>query len=209
MPANFILASRMTKALLRKSNSMRLSQLESLPPVPGRVVFLGDTLAHHGVWNEWFPQLPTLNNGINATSVQDALDRLDRTIVSPMAVVVMAGYDDLTGMGRSREPDIIATQVRLLLDRLRDRFPAAAVLVTGVQPDRRRGYANAVRQLNTRLRNLALETGATYVDVSHALAGPDGTLRPEFSGRGLNGAGYKALAGALAPHLDALKEASS
>jgi lysophospholipase L1-like esterase len=206
---NFVLASRITKALLRKTNSMRLSQLESLPPAPGRVVFLGDALAHHGAWNEWFPDLPTLNNGITATSVQDALDRIDRTIVAPAAVVVMAGYGDLTGMGRSRKPDNIAAQVRLLLDRLRDRFPAATVLVTSVQPDQRRGHASAAGQLNARLRNLAPETGATYVDVWHALAGPDGTLRPEFSGHGLNGAGYKALAAALAPSLDALKEASS
>jgi GDSL-like Lipase/Acylhydrolase family len=189
MPENFVLASRVMKALQRKSNAMRLSQLESLPPVPGSVVFFGDGLAHHGVWNEWFPDLPTLNNGIGATSVQDALDGLDRTIVAPAAVVVMVGYGDLTGMGRSRKPDNIAAQVRLLLDRLRGQFPAAPVLVTSVPPDKRCRYVNAVGQLNTRLRNLALETGATYVDVWNALAGPDGALRSEFSGRNLNGPG--------------------
>jgi lysophospholipase L1-like esterase len=200
----------MTKALLRKSNAMRLSQLQSLPPVPGRVVFFGDTLAHHGVWNEWFPDLPTLNNGISATSVQDALDRLDRTIVAPMAVVVMVGYGDLTGLGRSRNPDTVAAQVRLLLDRLRDRFPAAPVLVTSVQPGKRRGYVNAVQQLNARLRTLAIDSGATYVNTWHVLADADGALLSKFSsGPGLNGSCYQAIAGALAPHLNALKEASS
>jgi lysophospholipase L1-like esterase len=161
------------------------------------------------VWNEWFPDLPTLNNGISATSVQDALDRLDRTIVAPAAVVVMVGYGDLTGMGRSRKPENIAAQVRQLVNHLHDRFPAAPVLVTSVQPDKRRRYTHAVERLNMRLLDVTLTTGATYVDVWHALARPDGTLRPEFSGRGLSGSGYKALASAVAPYFDSLKEASS
>ena len=209
MPRNFVLVSRAYQALLNKPNAMRLSQLESLPRVPGRVVFLGDVLAHDGLWNEWFPDLPTLNNGLSASSAQDALDRLDRTIVAPAAVVVMTGYGDLTGMGSSRKPDDIAAQIRLLLHRLHDRFPATPVLVVSVQPDKRARHANAVKQLNARLRDLTLETGSTYVDVWHALADSDGTLRSDCSDHGLNGSAYKAITGVLAPHLTALKEASA
>jgi lysophospholipase L1-like esterase len=205
-----VLSGRLLRVLLKKSNAMRLSQLEALAPgSAGRVVFFGDTLAHDGLWNEWFPDVPTMNNGIVATGVQDMLDRLDRTIVAPRAVVVMAGNGDLAGMGRSRDAGSIAAQVGLLIGRLRTRFPAAAILITSAHPDVRRRRGTAVQQLNALLNSLARDNGATYIDIFQPLAGPGGVLHPRFTGRGLNGAGYRVLAAALAPHLRALSEASS
>jgi lysophospholipase L1-like esterase len=71
--------------------------------------------------------------------------------------------------------------------------------------------SEAVCSLNDRYRNIATETGTTYVDLSGVLSAADGSLRSEltFDGLHLNGSGYRAWVELLRPHLEPLGEARS
>lgn len=114
----------------------------------------------------------------------------------------MIGTNDLHGLGRSREPSAIASQVENLLEQLEQRAPLAPILLNSVLPRSRR-FALRIRDLNQRYRQLA-GGNVTYVDLWSAMADSSGALRGEFTRDGLhlNGAGYRAWVDVLRPHID-------
>lgn len=58
------LAAPLIRRLGQRKLAERLAQFALMPPTPGRVVFLGDSIIEQGQWDGWFPALPTLNRGI-------------------------------------------------------------------------------------------------------------------------------------------------
>lgn len=192
--------------LLRRTKAARRSVFEAQPPLPGRVLFLGDSITEGGAWEGWFPDLPTTNRGIGGDVIADVLDRLDTAVESPLAVSLMIGTNDLSGLGQSRDVEDIATQFRELLTRIRECAPGAPLLVTSVLP-RSAYFAERITRLNASYRSIAEEAGAVWIDLWPVMAGPAGELRTELTVEGLhlNGAGYRVWVEALEPRLrDAL-----
>ena len=192
------------RRILARSIAMRRSQFEALPSVPGRVVFLGDSITEGGQWDEWFPDLPTLNRGIGGDSVSGVLDRLDTALCEPRAVSLLVGTNDLSGLGRSHRVEDIADQMDALLAGIRRAAPAAPLLVNGVMP-RSKSLADDIEQLNRRYEELATKHGAVYIDLWPGLVGPDRALRKDATSDGthLNGTGYRIWIDILRPHLAA------
>ncbi|MRH91485.1 GDSL family lipase [Nocardia sp. SYP-A9097] len=187
------------KYMLMPSIRMRISQFERLPTPAGGVVFLGDSLTEGGLWHEWFPEVGTVNRGINGDTIGNLRARLDSAIVDPTAVFVLIGTNDL-GMGATA--DEIGAEMRLLVRAIRDRAPGVPLYLQSVPP-RQPKFADRVRALNRAYRTIAEESDAVYIDLWPALADENGGLRAEFTGDGLHlgGAGYSAWAEVLRPHL--------
>jgi lysophospholipase L1-like esterase len=196
------LLSPLAKPFLRRSKAMRGSQFEFLPAVPGRVVFLGDSITEGGCWDEWFAELPTCNRGINGDTVAGVSARLASALNEPQAVSLLIGTNDLGGMGETRDVDRIAEQVRELILALRQEAPAATLLVNSVMP-RVASMASTIGRLNEHYSEAAVEAHATFVDLWPALAAADGSLRDEFTADHLhlNGPGYGAWVEVLRPLL--------
>ncbi len=190
------------RKLLVAGKGRRRSQFEVLPVPPGRVLFLGDSITHEGLWEEWLPGLATLNRGISGDTVAGVLDRLDDAINAPVAISLLIGTNDLTGIGRSRKVEDIAPQFRELVGRIVERAPEATLLINSVMP-RTAWAAPRVRALNAHYRSVAADAGATFVDLWPALAGPDHELRRELTPDNLhlNGSGYGAWVDVLRPLL--------
>jgi lysophospholipase L1-like esterase len=190
------------KRLIVRQVVMRRSQFEVMPKVPGRVVFLGDSITQGGLWDEWFPDLPTLNRGINGDSVGGVLDRLDSALHEPRAVSLLIGTNDLAGLGRSHRVEDVAQQMDTLLSRIRASAPGARLLVNGIMP-RSKALADDIEALNRRYEQLAVKHGAAYVDLWPALVGPNRALHKDLTRDGihLNGAGYRIWVDILRPHL--------
>jgi lysophospholipase L1-like esterase len=190
------------RPIMRRTIAMRTSQLELLPRLAGRVVFLGDSITELGCWNEWFPDLPTLNRGVGGDTVGGVHARLDVALHDPVAVSLLIGTNDLGGMGPTRSVDGIANQARELVLAIRRTAPDSALLVNSLMP-RVRSMAGTIRDLNERYARIAVDAGATYVDLWPALATSDGALRDEFTldHLHLNGAGYRAWVEVLRSHL--------
>ncbi len=197
--------SSVIRKLMARSIAMRRSQLETLPRVPGRVVFLGDSITDQGIWQEWFPELSTLNRGVSGDTVGGLLSRLDVALHEPTAISLLIGTNDLSGFGTSYKVDAIAAQMDTLLTRIRELAPAAPLFVNSVMP-RSQALTRDVDELNARYRELTAKHGATWIDVWSLLAAPDRTLRKELSldGIHLNGPGYQIWVDALRPHLSAV-----
>jgi len=196
-----ILAPLLRRAL-RSRQALREAQFEALPPAPGRIVFLGDSITEWTAWEDWFPALPTTNRGIGGQAVCDILARLGSAIVEPRAVSLLIGTNDLHGLGRSSDVEEIATQMGVLVECIRGMAPAATLLINSVLP-RSTHFRDRILHLNDHYRRIAEASGSTYVDVWPALAGPDGEIRPELTADGLHLsiAGYKAWTDVLRPYL--------
>lgn len=197
------------RRMLAGPQAARRSQFDHLLPATGRIVFLGDSITEQGMWDEWFPEWPVINRGIGGDTAGGVTKRLDSAINGPLAVSLLIGTNDLTGLGRSRDVGAIAAQVRLLVRRIRDRAPEAHIVINSVMP-RSEWFAPRVTRLNEHYRVIARDVDAVYLDLWPALAGPSGELRTEFTRDGLHltGAGYRAWVDALRPVLRPVGEPS-
>jgi lysophospholipase L1-like esterase len=197
------LTLRAFRPLLLKTMEMRRTQLEQFPVPTGRVVFLGDSITEQGVWNEWFPELPTLNRGIGSDTIGGVKARLDHAVNQPAVISLLIGTNDLSGLGTSTKVPDIARQMRELVGRIRELAPTAPLIVNSVMP-RQRPYASRVRELNEHYRGIAGDAEATYVDLWPTLADERGALKAAFTADNLhlNGAGYRAWVEVLRPAVD-------
>lgn len=186
---------------MRVQQDMRASQFALLVPAPGAVVFVGDSITHGGLWDEWFPDALVVNRGSGGETSADVLRRIDAAINAPAAVFLLIGTNDISHL--SSLPSIVGN-IREILSRVKRLAPDAPIYLQSVMP-RSKAFAGHVKALNDALRTLVADQGAqiNYLDLWPALAAPDGALRAEFTGDQLhlNGAGYKAWVAALRPYV--------
>ncbi|MGA6222070.1 GDSL-type esterase/lipase family protein [Streptomyces umbrinus] len=188
--------------IVLRNQRMRVSQFETLGAPSRKVVFLGSSIVEGGQWEEWFPELETLNRGVGGNTVDDLAARLDSALNDPQKIVLLIGTNDLRDLVEPSAADEIAVRMERLVARIRAAAPAAPLYINSVLP-RARIYADSICALNKHYARIADETGAAYLDLWPALAGPDGAIRPEFSldELHLTGAGYRAWTEVLRPHL--------
>jgi lysophospholipase L1-like esterase len=190
------------RPLMASAQAGRRSQFEALPSLADRVLFLGDSITEQGMWAEWFPELRTLNRGVGGDPICGVLARLDTAINEPRAISLLIGTNDLHGAGKSSAVVAIAAQMRELVDGIRRMAPSAPLFINSVLP-RSTLFRDRIQSLNEAYLQIAVDAGATYVDVWPALAGPDGAIRRDLTSDGLHlrGAGYRAWTDVLRPHL--------
>lgn len=101
----------------------------------GAVVFLGDSIT--AKWNlaEAFPDLKVANRGISGDTTRGMFCRIQDNVlnVHPKAIVFMGGINDFTQQPRGT-PQIIAANVRSILEQIRTSNPNTPVLVCEILP---------------------------------------------------------------------------
>jgi lysophospholipase L1-like esterase len=164
------------RAAMEVTKVARRSQFELLPPPPGSVLFLGDSITEGGLWNEWFPYVVAINRGIGGDTVIGVADRLDTALGSPAVISLLIGTNDLQLYGQDRDVAEIVKEAEQLVRAVRQHAPKA----------------------------LAREVNAHYLDLWPDLADGAGALRAEFTldALHLNGFGYRAWTNRLRPLID-------
>ncbi len=183
---------------MRPQQEHRRSQFAALPPSPGSIVFLGDSISEGGLWDEWFPDVPVLNRGIGGETSAQVRVRLDTAIHDPLAVFLLVGTNDLSAGVAAAE---VARNIGEIIDGIGHRAPDALVVVQSVMP-RSAAFRDEVRRLNQEIRRVvAGRATARYLDLWPALATPTGVLRAEFTRDALhlNGDGYRAWVDVIRP----------
>lgn len=176
----------------------------------GAVVFLGDSITQG--WGErlarHFPDLKAANRGISGDTTRGLLLRLEEDVlaVNPSAVVLLIGTNDLE---EQAHPWTIASNIRLLLARLKAHDPAVPVVVCQVMPssDAKRRPAYKIKRLNLLIREATKDQPqVVHLDTWTLFATPQGDADPaEFPDLlHLNDAGYAKWAAALRPILETL-----
>lgn len=169
------------EAIVAKSNSRNVG------------VLLGDSLS---LWfpNSYLPETRTwLNQSISGDTTKGILRRLkDFSQTRPGVVYIMAGVNDLKQGATDAE---ILGNLRQIIHHLRVTHPQAKIVMQSILPTRSLPVApQRVHQLNQRLKAIANQQGAYYLDVYSYLVDAGGYLRSDFTTDGLhlNSTGYQA-----------------
>lgn len=168
-----------------------------------QLIFLGDSLIEFSDWQRCFPAYRVVNLGQAGETVQELRQRLTRLagrLTEPAWFLLMIGTNNV-----AMEDYGFVPEYRAIVAGLRQRYPAAAVQITSLLPMRLPWLApDTIPRLNDRLRSVAQELGASYVDAYAAFAG-SGAGNALFLDDGvhLSEAGYAVWAAAIAPFLPA------
>ena len=170
----------------------------------GAVVFLGDSITQGwGNLGKAFPGLKTANRGISGDVTRGVLYRLKEDVLdlNPAAVVLLIGTNDLEEKG---EPEVIASNVKLILAALKAHNPKMPVIVCRVMPSdpSKSRPADKIQQINALVDEL-VKADPQFIscDTYSIFANEQGNAtKAEFPDLlHPNGAGYEKWAAALKP----------
>jgi lysophospholipase L1-like esterase len=176
----------------------------------GAIVFLGDSIIQY--WGDsmgsLFPGIKTANRGIAADTTRGVLIRLrdDVLALHPRGVVLLIGTNDLDD---HLAPEVIAGNLKLILEAMHRSDPAMPVLVCNLFPSSaaKNRPADQIKQIN-QLYFAAVqdEPQVTLLDTYGLFAGPQGDAKPEEFPDLLhpNAIGYAKWAAALYPVLETM-----
>jgi len=179
-------------------------RLEAEPGVPGRVVFLGDSITDIWKLAKFFPGKPYVNRGISGQTTPQMLVRMFPDVIDlkPAAVILLAGTNDVAGNTGPETAKMIeenfqaitelaqAHHIKVILCSLTPVSDYTAHPQTGHRPPAQ------ILELNAWIKRYAASAHATFADYYSALVDSKGMLRNGYSNDGLhpNDRGFALLA---------------
>lgn len=178
--------------------------LKSQGSVPGRVVFLGDSITDGWRLANYFPGRPYVNRGISGQTTPQMLVRFYRDVINlkPAAFILLAGTNDIARNTGPQTAEMIQDNVQAMAE-LAKAHNIKVVLCSltpvsdyGKAPQTGRRPPADILKLNAWLSDYAARTGAIYADYFTPLADEKGFLKQGFSEDGLhpNAKGYELMA---------------
>lgn len=160
------------------------------------VVLLGDSITEGFNVSKYLPGRRVLNRGIGgdvvgnhlpANDKRGLLKRLDESIFgsSPTDVFLLIGVNDL---GQGHTPEVIEAGYRTMLARIRERLPQVKLHLQSVLPTRGNfaKHNPNILDLNRRIKSLASEFKADFIDLHSLFADEKGELKQELTNDGLH-----------------------
>jgi len=174
------------------------------------VVFLGDSITQG--WGDdllgSFPGMRVANRGISGDTTRGMLIRLEKDVLvlNPSCVVMLMGTNDLE---EKAEPQTIADNVKLIIDRLKKHNPELPIILCQVFPssESKKRPADKIKQINQlMMKAVKGDAQITVVDTWSLFANEQGDAKAEEMPDLLhpNAIGYVKWAGALRPILATL-----
>lgn len=183
----------------------RVSLFDTLPIYRNDIVFLGNSITDGGEFPELFGNPDIKNRGIRSDVINGVRKRLYQvTSGHPAKIFLLIGINDVSHhLGAEK----IADNYRQLVQEIREQSPETKLYVQSVMPINNSfgryknliGMEKVIVSLNQKLKEIAAQEGAEYVELTPALADSKGNLRKEFTNDGLHltGRGYRAWAAAI------------
>jgi acyl-CoA thioesterase I len=179
-------------------------RLEAEPSVPGRVVFLGDSITD--IWNleKFFPDKPYVNRGISGQTTPQMLVRMFPDVIDlkPAAVILLAGTNDIARNTGPETAKMIEENYQAITE-LAQAHNIKVILCSltpvsdyTAHPQTERRPPAQILELNAWIKKYAARVHATYADYYSALVDSKGMLRNGYSNDGLhpNDRGFALLA---------------
>ncbi|MBD5234260.1 MAG: sialate O-acetylesterase [Bacteroidales bacterium] len=187
----------------------RASLFEQLPVDSTAVVFLGNSLTNGCEWHELLGMPNAINRGISGDIAEGIDLRLDRVIAGhPAKIFFLCGVNDVS---HDLTADSIASAVGAIAQKIRTETPQTKLYVQSLLPinnsfnryKKLAGKEQTIRDINTLLKPMVEEMGATWIDLYPHFADEDGNLRKEITNDGLHllGDGYLIWREQLIPYL--------
>jgi lysophospholipase L1-like esterase len=170
----------------------RLALFAKEPIVPGRIIFLGNSITEMGDWKKVLNDSTVINRGIGGDITYGVLKRLkDITDRNPSKVFILLGINDI---GKDIPDVVIADNYLKIVREIHDKCPKTIIYVQSVLPvnpglphfPQHYDKQEHILALNKLLESHAKEGNYTYVDIFHLFADADGHLMSQYTYEGLH-----------------------
>jgi lysophospholipase L1-like esterase len=171
---------------------VRLAQFAKEPIVPGRIIFLGNSITEMGDWKKVLNDSTVINRGIGGDITYGVLKRLkDITDRSPSKVFILLGINDI---GKDIPDVVIAGNYLKIVSEIHDKCPTTIIYVQSVLPvnpgmphfPQHYDKQEQILALNKLLASHAKEGDYTYIDIFHLFVDAGGRLVSQYTYEGLH-----------------------
>jgi lysophospholipase L1-like esterase len=177
-------------------------KLKAQPAVPGRVVFMGDSITDLWGLAAAFPGKPYVNRGISGQTTPQMLVRFYPDVIElkPAAVLILAGTNDIARNTGPQTAEMIQRNFMAMVELAQAH--GIKVILCSILPvsDHGRNQTAShppadILKLNAWIRAYAAKINAVYADYYTPLADGQGLLKQGTSDDGLhpNAAGYELM----------------
>lgn len=181
-----------TVPFISEQAPQRLAQFASEPIIPGKIIFLGDSITEMGDWKKVLNDSTVINRGICGDITYGVLRRLkDITDRNPAKVFILVGINDI---GKNiPDVEIIDNYLKTVRE-IHDKCPNTAIYVQSILPVNPRlpyfpqhyNKQEQILALNKLLAVCACRENYTYIDIFHLFADFDGLLGSQYTYEGLH-----------------------
>jgi len=179
----------------------RVAIFEKEPVVPGRIIFLGNSITQIGDWKKLLNDSTVINRGIAGDVTFGVLKRLDDvTRRQPSKLFLLIGINDI---GKDIPDAVIADNIRKIILRVQAESPSTKIYVQSILPlnpgvpNFPQHYDKQEHVLNTNklIKKVAEDTHCTYINIHDLFTDKQGKLDAKYTADGLHlapsGDGYK------------------
>jgi len=179
----------------------RVAIFEKEPVVPGRIIFLGNSITQIGDWKKLLNDSTVINRGIAGDVTFGVLKRLDDvTRRQPSKLFLLIGINDI---GKDIPDAVIADNIRKIILRVQVESPSTKIYVQSILPlnpgvpNFPQHYDKQEHVLNTNklIKKVAEDTHCTYINIHDLFTDKQGKLDAKYTADGLHlapsGDGYK------------------
>ncbi len=162
------------------------------PIVPGRVIFLGNSITEMGNWKKVLNDTTVVNRGIGGDITYGVLKRLkDITDRQPSKLFILLGINDI---GKDIPDAVIAANYLKIVKEIHTKCPQTKVYVQSILPlnptmpnfPQHYDKEEHVLSVNKLLKANAQAGNYTFVDIFHLFVDGEGRLKSQYSYEGLH-----------------------
>jgi len=179
----------------------RMAIFEKEPVVPGRIIFLGNSITQLGDWKKLLNDSTVINRGIGGDITFGVLKRLDDvTRRQPSKLFLLIGINDI---GKDIPDAVIADNIRKIIERVQAESPSTKIYVQSILPvnpdvpNFPQHYDKQEHVLNTNqlIKKVVENAHCTYVNIHDLFTDKEGRLEAKYTIDGLHltpsGGGYE------------------
>ncbi|HNR72965.1 MAG: G-D-S-L family lipolytic protein [Bacteroidetes bacterium OLB12] len=178
---------------------VRMEKFKKEPVVPGKIIFLGNSITEGGRWRQLLKDSTVINRGIAGDNTFGVLARLDEIVkLKPASLFVLIGTNDLS----KKIPDeAILENIFTMISRIKSGSPKTKIFIQSILPVNEtverfpQQFNNSmhINTINDQLARYATRLRYTYVDLYEKFIDNQGRLDAKytFDGLHLNAAGYQ------------------
>ena len=179
----------------------RVAIFEKEPVVPGRIIFLGNSITQIGDWKKLLNDSTVINRGIAGDITFGVLKRLDDvTRRQPSKLFLLIGINDI---GKDIPDAVIADNIRKIIGRVQAESPSTKIYVQSLLPvnpdvpNFPQHYDKQEHVLNTNklIRKVSEDMHCSYVNIHDLFTDKRGRLDAKYTADGLHltpaGGGYE------------------
>jgi lysophospholipase L1-like esterase len=178
---------------------VRIEKFKKETVVPGKIVFLGNSITEGGKWKQLLKDSTVINRGISGDNTFGVLARIDEIIkLKPSSLFVLIGTNDLS----KKIPDeAVIENIFTIVSKIKSGSPKTKIFIQSILPVNEtvekfpQQFNNSIHinAINDQLARYATRMRYTYIDLYGKFIDSQGKLDVKYTydGLHLNAVGYQ------------------